>query len=179
MCGCKAVQAFDGPQCIQIKSETWSKFEQRAKDKSSHKTLFGQKPCIITLKGTRSNIITLSCKYYLLLPSGHSACCFFCFFFFFSHLNVSRCVDSPPSLFCFSCRISRKLTLTSMFYKQVSFQHGRTTRPCDVRSWASYFCAIAIHWIINSKRWHFYSMSVVPVDSCDFPSTQQQGIRLK
>lgn len=91
------------------------------------------------------------------------------------------CTDGsiPTSLFYFSCRISRKFTLTSVFYKQVSFKQGRTTRPCDVRSWASYFCAIALYWIINSKRWHFYSMSVVPVDSCDFPSTQQQGIRLK
>lgn len=41
-----------------------------------------------------------------------------------------------------------------------------TTRCCEI---ASYFCAIALYWIINSKRWHFYSMSVILVHSCDFP----------
>lgn len=51
----------------------------------------------------------------------------------------------------------------------VSLKHCRTTRLCDVRSRASYFCAIALYWIINSKRWHFYSMSAILVHSCDFP----------
>lgn len=75
----------------------------------------------------------------------------------------------PPLCFILLWLISRKFTLTILLYKQVSFKHGGTTRLCDVRSRASYFCALALYWIIDSKRWHFYSMSVILVHSCDFP----------
>lgn len=74
-----------------------------------------------------------------------------------------------PSFFRFLRPVSLKFPPTIVLYKQHSFKDGGTTRLCDVRTRASYFCAIALYWIINGKRWHFYSMSVILVHSCDFP----------
>lgn len=45
------------------------------------------------------------------------------------------------------------------YYKPTTFKHDKTQLFCDVKSSASvfsrYFCAIAIHWIINHKQCHF------------------------
>lgn len=45
------------------------------------------------------------------------------------------------------------------YYKSTTFKHDNTQLLCDGRSNDSafsdcYFCAIAIYWIIDSKRWH-------------------------
>lgn len=46
------------------------------------------------------------------------------------------------------------------YNKPTTYKHDKTQLLCNVRSNACafsdcYFCAIAIYWIIDSKRWHF------------------------